>query len=161
MLDSDPATGEIYVLTVNGPGPRVTSSRLVALDGEGRVVWDVLLGLGYWDASISDDLLLFQGPAVGQGVLLRALHRDDGSRAWTLHSRDFPAGKHALQRFGPAVTVGDRLVMTVPGGLAVVDPATGSVRHVRTSLKVDQVLPVGDHVLVRAGAALLVLDLEP
>ncbi len=102
VLDSDPATGETYVLAVSGPGRAGTASTLVALDADGRVRVEPFLGAGYWDASIADDLLLVQGPASGGGALLRALHREDGSRAWTLVSRDYPAARQALQRFGPA-----------------------------------------------------------
>ncbi len=158
VLDSDPATGETYVLAVSGPGRAGTASSLVALDADGRVRWSQFLGAGYWDASIADDLLLVQGPASGGGALLRALHREDGARAWTLFSRDYPAGKQALQRFGPATSIDGSLVMTAPGGLAVVDPASGDTTRVRTPLRVDQVLPVGGHVLLKAGAALLVLE---
>jgi hypothetical protein len=50
--------------------------------------------------------------------------------------------------------------MTTPGGLVLVDPTSGEATAVRTSLRVDQVLPVGDHVLLRSGEALLVLDLD-
>ena len=158
VLDTDPATGEVYVLEVEGPGRAGRSSTLVALDADGRVRWRQRLGAGYWDASIVADLLLAQGPASGGGALLRAMHRQDGSRAWSLVSRDYPAPRPALQRFGPATSIGGRLVMTAPGGLAVVDPATGEDTRVRTTLRVDQVLPVGDHLLLKAGDALLVLD---
>ena len=158
VMDSDPRTGETYVLTVTGRG--APTSALVALDADGRTTWTKPLGPGFWDATLSGDLLLVQGPDQAGGVLLRALHRDDGSSAWTLHTRDYPGPRQALQRFGPATEVGGRLVMTTPGGLVLVDPTSGEATAVRTSLRVDQVLPVGDHVLLRSGEALLVLDLD-
>ena len=158
VMDSDPRTGETYVLAVTGRGG--PSSTLVALDADGRATWTKPLGRGFWDATTSGDLLLVQGPDPAGGAVLRALRRDDGSPAWTLHTSDFPGPRQALQRFGPAAEVGGRLVMTTPGGLVLVDPATGRVAAVRTSLRVDQVLPVGDHVLLRSGEALLVLALD-
>ena len=159
VMDTDPRTGATYVLAVDGAGGSPVS-RLVALDVEGRTTWTSTLGRGFWDASTSGDLLLVQGPDPAGGAVLRALHRDDGSSAWTLHTRDYPGPRPALQRFGPATEVGGRLIMTTPAGLVLVDPATGRASAVRTSLRVDQVLPVGDQVLLRSGEALLVLDLD-
>jgi len=156
-LGTDSETGETYLLEVRARG-RGTTSRVVALDADGATRWSRDLGRGFWDGSLWDDLLVMQGPDPRGGALLRALTRDDGSPVWYLSSRDFPAPRRALQRFGPPATVGDEVVVTAPGGLALVDPSTGDATPVRTALRVDQVLPVGDHLVLRAGAALLVLE---
>jgi hypothetical protein len=158
VMDSDPRTGETYVLAVSDRGG--PDSALIAVDADGRTTWTKPLGPGFWDATLSGDLVLVQGPDQAGGAVLRAVHRDDGSSAWTLHTSDYPGPRQALQRFGPATEVGGRLVMTTPGGLVLVDPRSGRATAVRTPLRVDQVLPLGDHVLLRSGEAQLVHDLD-
>jgi len=153
VLETDSASGATYVLAVRPNG----TSRAVALDPGGGTRWERDLGAGYWDGDLWGDLLVMQGPDPEGGAVLKAFSATDGSPVWSLRSRDLPAPRRAAQRFGPSATLGDQVVMTAPGGLVLVDPATGEATPVRTSLGVDQVLPVGHHLVLRAGTALLVL----
>jgi hypothetical protein len=82
----------------------------------------------------------------------------DGRRAWTLDSRAFPAlGVEPRQGFGAAVEVGGRYLVPAPNGVVAVDPRTGTATRLDSTEPVEQLLPVGEHVVVRTRTALLVV----
>jgi hypothetical protein len=104
-----------------------------------------------------------QGPDARGGALLRAFAAPDGAGSrterWTLSSRTLPGkGDRPRTGFGAGVAIGDGYVLPAPNGLVLVDPGSGTVERLDSTERIDQVLPVGEVVVVRAGAALLVVE---
>lgn len=53
--------------------------------------------------------------------------------------------------------VADRYLLPAPNGVISVDPRTGLVTRLDSSEPVEQLLPLGQHVVVRTPTALLVV----
>lgn len=171
VVGADPDTGATVVVTARRGAAAQTFPRvsLVVLDPAGRPVWSRALGRGFWHGELWGSSVVLRGPDPRGGAgatLLRAHALEDGRRLWTVRSREAPPrGTEPREGFGPGVALGGQLggqlvgqyVVPAPNGLLQVDPATGRVARLDSDVAVDQVLPVGDLVLVRTGNALLVL----
>ena len=160
LLGEDPGTSGMFLLEVAaGRDDRVTRSEwaLVALDADGQERWRRPLGPGLASGSVWGDRVVVQGPAPGGGARLRAYDLD-GRQVWSLTTADLPSGEQR-DNFGPATSVGDERLVTSPNGLVVLDPATGRARALDVREPVDELVTVGDHLVVRSGPALLVLGL--
>jgi outer membrane protein assembly factor BamB len=162
VVGSDPASGNLMVLTAE-PGrsgsSKATRARLVALGPDGAETWSTRLGSGYWSASLWGDLVVAQGAAPRGGARLRAFDGTNGESLWSLDSATLPSlGEQPRTNFGSAVAVGEELLVPAPNGLVAVDPATGVVERLDSTVAVEQVFPAGDHLLVRTHDALFVLE---
>lgn len=136
---------------------------LLAVGPSGALRWRVDLGTGYWDLTpvAEEGLVLAQGPA-GDGTVLRAYAEADGTLRWSLRSAAYPSsGPAAPERFGPVTAYDGRLLLPAPNGLVVVDPRTGAAERRDVRLSPTQIIPVGDHLLVRSANALLVIEGRP
>ena len=58
---------------------------------------------------------------------------------------------------GPATAVGDTRLVPSPNGLVALDPSGGRSRPLNLREPVDELVVVGEHLVVRSGPALLVL----
>jgi hypothetical protein len=151
--------GTVFVLEVSPTGERrETRSRLVALDSEGGVRWSRALGTGLTSGSGWGDLVVVQGPGPDGGAQVRAF-TPEGARAWSLATPDLPFGEQR-DSFGSATTVGDELVVPSPNGLVAVDPEAGDPRPLNVREQVDDLVVVGEHLVVRSGPAVLVMELD-
>ena len=161
LLGEEPGTGGLFLLeAAPGPDDRVTRSEwtLVALDAAGEQRWRRPLGTGLASGSVWGDRVVVQGPAPGGGARLRAFDLD-GRPAWSLATPELPFGEQR-DNFGPATVVGDRRLVPTPNGLVALDPGTGRFRPLNVREPIDELVLVGQHLVVRTGPALLVLAVE-
>ena len=161
LLGEDPGTGGLLLLEVApGPDDRVTRSEwtLVALDADGEPRWRRPLGPGLASGSVWGDRVVVQGPAPGGGARLRAFDLD-GRPVWSLATPDLPFGEQR-DNFGSATAVGDQRLVPSPNGLVALDPTTGRPRPLNLREPIDELVVVGEHLVVRSGPALLVLAVE-
>lgn len=159
LLGEDTATGGWFVLEVGrGRDDRVTRSEwtLVALDVDGAPRWRRPLGAGLVSGSVWGDRVVLQGPAPGGGARLRAFDLD-GRPSWSVSTPDLPFGEQR-DNFGPSTAVGDERLVPSPNGLVALDPERGRPRPLNVREPVDELVVVGERLVVRSGAALLVLD---
>ncbi|WP_148573243.1 PQQ-binding-like beta-propeller repeat protein [Nocardioides caldifontis] len=148
---------QLLVLASTGAG-RASEDRLVALDADGEQRWSVGLGRGLWSASLSGSLVLVHGADPRGGPQLRAFDAATGDPAWTVRSSAAPTvGQQPRRSFGGAVVLGSSLALPSPNGVLLVDPVSGEVERRDSDVAVEQLLPVGDHLVVRTDEALLVL----
>lgn len=158
LLGEIPETGGLLVLeAAPGRDDRVTRTEwtLVALDADGQQQWRRPLGPGLASGSVWGDRVVVQGPAPGGGARLRAFDLD-GRPVWSLSTPDLPFGEQR-DNFGPATTVGQERLVPAPNGLVALDPETGQARPLNVREPVDELVVVGEHLVVRSGPALLVL----
>ena len=159
----EPASGTTYTVTMRrgaGKDPRDVVAGVAALDGEGRTRWQRHLGEGFWSGSLWGDVFVAQGPGPGGATLIRGYV--DGRRVWTLDSRAFPGlGLQPRPAFGAAVEVAGRYLLPAPNGVVAVDPRTGRATRLDSTEPIEQLLPVGEHVVVRTRTALLVVRAGP
>jgi hypothetical protein len=103
-----------------------------------------------------------QGADPRGGPQLRAFDAKHGSPTWRLRSEQAPPrGPDPRTNFGEAVQVGSRVLVPSPNGLLSVDPASGRAERLDSDVAIEQVLPLGDHAVVRTADALLVVGLQP
>ncbi len=161
LLGEDAGTGGWFVLEAGrGRDDRVTRSEwsLVALDADGEVRWRRPLGAGLVSGSVWDDRVVLQGPAPGGGARLRSFD-PDGRPSWSVSTPDLPFGEQR-DNFGPSTAVGDERLVPSPNGLVALDPERGRPRPLDVREPIDELVVVGDHLVLRSGPALLVLAVE-
>jgi outer membrane protein assembly factor BamB len=159
VVAEEAGSGTVFVLEVSPTGDgRETRSRLVALDSEGGVRWTRPLGTGLTSGSGWGDLVVVQGPGPDGGARVRAF-TPEGARAWSLATPDLPFGEQR-DNFGSATTVGEELVVPSPNGLVAIAPDTGDPRPLNVREQVDDLAVVGQHLVVRSGPAVLVMELQ-
>jgi hypothetical protein len=89
--------------------------------------------------------------------MLRAFDVRDGSRRWTVRSRQAPpVGDDPRSGFGSPATDGEAHWVPSPNGLLRIDRRTDAVRRVDSRVPIDELVRIGDRVLVRSGPAVLV-----
>ena len=138
---------------------KATVVHLAALDSDGAEQWSTVLGQGYWSASLWGDTVVAQGADPAGGAQLRAFSVPDGEPRWRSGRRRCPSlGDQPRTNFGTGVAVGEEYVVPAPNGLVVVDPVTGDVERLDSTVAVEQVFVAGDHLLVTTRDALLVLE---
>lgn len=128
---------------------------VVALDAGGTELWRRRLGREPVGLELWGDTVVVRGDDGSGRPALRGHALATGQPTWRLTSPAAPDGSDG--GLGGGTALGDRYVVTAPGGLLAIDPRSGEHRLVRTDLLVDQLLPVGDLVVLRSGAALLVV----
>ncbi len=161
LLGEDAGTGTWLVLeAAPGRDDRVTRSEwtLVALDDSGDPQWRRPLGPGLVSGSVWGDRIVLQGPAPGGGARLRSFDLD-GRPSWSVSTPDLPFGEQR-DNFGPSTAVGVERLVPSPNGLVALDPERGRPRPLNVREPVDELVVVGDHLVVRSGPALLVLTVE-
>jgi outer membrane protein assembly factor BamB len=155
-------TGTLVLLTAEpgrSPSSKATVARLKALDADGTELWSTRLGEGFWNASLWGDVVVTQGADPAGGAQLRAYSAADGEPQWTLGASTLPSlGAQPRTNFGTGVAVGEQYVVPAPNGLVLLDPATGDVDRLDSSVAVQQVFVAGEHLLLTTEEALLVLD---
>ena len=128
---------------------------VAALDAQGTELWRADLGREPVGAELWGDTVVLRGTTPVGRLELRGVSVATGTPTWRLTT---PAGRGDPDRgLGAGTALGDRYVVAAPAGLLEVDPRSGEHRLIRTDLVLDQLLPVGDLVLLRSGAALLVV----
>ena len=163
VVDGDASADLLTVLASQGAGrfPERSTVRLVALDPTGSEVWSAPLGRGFWGAELWGAHVVAQGPDPRGGAVLRSFSLATGEPEWEISTADLrPLPDGARRNFGSAVEVGERFVVPAPNGLLVVDPRTGSARQLDSEVPIEQVVPAGDHALVRTEDAVLVVELD-
>lgn len=162
VVGSEPGSETVVVLTARegrSGSSKATVARLAALDAGGAEEWSTRIGTGYWSASLWGDLVVAQGAGREGGAQLRAYSVADGELRWVLDSASLPSlGEQPRTNFGSGTAVGDRYLVPAPNGLLLVDPSTGETVRLDSEVAIDQVFAAGDHLLVRTGQALLVLE---
>ena len=155
--------GTLVLLTASvapdAPGDEPVFS-LAALDTDGTELWRTELGREPVGAELWGDTVVVRGVTPAGRLELRAFPLTTGRQTWRLTTSTDEDGDGPDGGLGAGTSLGGRYVVPAPAGLLEVDPATGEHRLVRAGgqrLAVDQVLPVGDLVLIRSGAALLVV----
>ncbi|QIK67873.1 PQQ-binding-like beta-propeller repeat protein [Nocardioides sp. HDW12B] len=161
LLGEDAGTGSWFVLeAAPGRDDRVTRSEwaLVALDAAGEERWRRPLGAGLVSGSVWGERIVLQGPEPGGGARLRAFDLD-GRASWSVSTPDLPFGEQR-DNFGPSTAVGDQRLVPSPNGLVALDPERARPRPLNVREPIDELVLVGEHLVVRSGPALLVLAVE-
>lgn len=144
--------GTSYVVSFDRGGPW-----LDAVDGDGQRVWRNRLRAGGWSGSLWDDVVVMRAPDPDGGPMLRAFDVRDGSARWTVRSRQAPAvGDDPRSGFGSPLTDREAHWVPSPNGLLRIDRRTDAVRRVDSRMPIDELVRIGDRVLVRSGPAVLV-----
>jgi hypothetical protein len=144
--------GTSYVGSFDRGGPW-----LDAVTPTGERAWRQPIQPGEWSGSLWDDVVVVRGPDPGGGPMLRAYDARDGSERFVVRARQAPRiGDDPRSGFGEPLT--DEQAWWVPGpnGLLRIDRRTDAVRRVDSEARVDQLLRVGERVVVRSGPAVLV-----
>ena len=155
--------GALVLLTASadqgapGDGP---SFSLSALDSAGTELWRTEVGGEPVGAELWGETVVVRRATPAGRLELRAFALGTGRGAWRFTTPADEDGDELDGGLGAGTALGERYLVPVPAGLLEVDPGTGEHRLVRSGgqrLAVDQVVPVGDLVLIRSGAALLVV----
>ena len=144
--------GTSYVVSFDRGGPWLDAVR-----ADGERAWRSPLQPGEWSGSLWDDVVVMRGPTPSGGPMLRAFDVRDGRERWTVSPRQAPpVGDGPRADFGSPLTEEDAWWLPSPNGLLRIDRTTGQVRRVDSEARVDEVVRVGEHVVVRSGPAVLV-----
>jgi hypothetical protein len=144
--------GTSYVVSFDRGGPWLDA---VGPSGERR--WRSPLQSGEWSGSLWDDVVVVRGPAPQGGPMLRAFDVGDGGERWVVTGRDAPPdGESPRSGFGSALTEPDAWWVPAPNGLLRIDRRSDEVERVDSRVRVDELLRLGDRVVVRSGPAVLV-----
>ena len=129
---------------------------MAAVDVEGRLRWERRLGTGFWSGALWGDVLVARGPGARGATALKGYV--DGRRAWTVDCRAFPAlGLQPRTNSGLRCRSAESYLVPAPSGVVAIDPQTGASTRLDSTVAVEQVLPVGEHVVVRTRTALFVV----
>jgi hypothetical protein len=144
--------GTSYVVSFDRGGRYLDA---VGADGERR--WRSPLRPGEWSGSSWGDVVVVRGPGPGGGPMLRAFDAGDGRQRWVVGRRQAPAvGQQPRSGFGTPLTDADAWWVPSPNGLLRIDRTTDEVQRVDSRARVDEMVRVGDSVVVRSGPAVLV-----
>ena len=159
LLGEVPDTGGLLLLeAAPGRDDRVTRTEwtLVALDADGAAA------VAAPARSRPGQRLGLGRPRRGAGTRRRVAGRGCGpststaDRCGACSTPDLPFGEQR-DNFGPATTVGEERLVPSPNGLVALDPETGRARPLNVREPIDELVVVGEHLVVRSGPALLVL----
>ncbi len=132
---------------------------LDAVDASGSRRWRAPLAPGEWSGSLWDDVVVVRGPDPDGGPMLRAYDVQDGRERWVVRARQAPRlGDDPRRDFGEPLTDDGAWWVPSPNGLLRIDQRSDQVRRVDSRVRVDELVQVGDRVLVRSGPAVLVTE---
>ncbi len=143
--------GTAYVVSFDRGGPW-----LDAVDADGARIWRQRLDRDEWSGSLWDDVVVTRSPDPAGGARLRAYGVDDGRLSWTVRARQAPGvGDDPRSGFGEPLTTSEAWWVPAPNGLLRIDRATGGVTREDSEARIDELVEVGDRLVVRSGPALL------
>lgn len=144
--------GTSYVVSFDRGGPW-----LDAVSADGEQVWRTPLDDGEWSGELWDDVVVMRSPDPQGGARLRAFDAASGEPRWTVRARQAPpVGEDPRSGFGTPLTDEARWWVPAPNGLLGIDRRTGRVERLDSTARIDQLLRVGDRVVIRSGEAVLV-----
>ncbi len=144
--------GTSYVVAFDRGGPW-----LDAVSAQGERVWRSKLADGEWSGELWGDVVVVRGPDPRGGARLRAFDVTDGSARWTVRARQAPpVGEDPRSGFGTPLTDAEAWWVPAPNGLLRIDRGDDRVERVDSEARIDQILRVGDRIVVRSGEAVLV-----
>jgi hypothetical protein len=151
LLDLAP-DGTAYVVSFDRGGPW-----LDAVDDDGQRAWRRPLRAGEWSGSLWDDVVVLRSPDPAGGPMLRALDARDGRQRWVARARQAPAvGEAPRSGYGEPLTTDEVWWVPAPNGLLRIDRRSGDVERLDLEARVDEMVRVGDALVVRSGEAVLV-----
>ncbi len=141
-----------YAVTFDRGGPY-----LDAVSAEGDRVWRADLEDGEWSGELWDDVLVVRGPDPRGGTRLRAFDAASGEPRWTVRARQAPPqGDDPRSDFGSAVSEESAWWVPAPNGLIRIDRESGEVTREDSEVRIDQLMQIGDSIIVRSGEAVLI-----